>query len=143
MLPTFDAGVFEKVFPGILLRQNGGSCMVKPFITAGVIEVPVSVDQLLDGIRIDALESCRNVRTRADDFRINKELSVGSSENSDISACAQKKADIAAKWLNRNFCGGGFLYCSFNKVASLRKQSTWGYTSCCKSQASCGEELTA
>jgi hypothetical protein len=50
-----------------------------------VIEVPVSVDQLLDGVRIDAREGCRNIRTRGDDFRIHQQLPVGAGEDSDIS----------------------------------------------------------
>jgi hypothetical protein len=42
------------MFARVLLRQNGGSGLMHPIVSTGVIEVPVSIDQLLDGVCVDA-----------------------------------------------------------------------------------------
>ena len=104
MLPAFDARDFGKMLARVLLCQDASSGFVQPFVTSGVIEVPVSVYQLFDGVRINARQRCGNTRTRRHDFSINEELSVGAGKDGDISACAQENADIAAKRLNCNFC---------------------------------------
>jgi hypothetical protein len=78
-----------------------------PIVAAGVIEVPVRVDELLDGIRIDAGESRRNFRPRGDDLGIDEKLSVRTSKNGDVSTGANQDADIVPKHLHRDLgCGG-------------------------------------
>ena len=104
MLPAFYARDLGKMLARVLLRQDASSGFVQPFVTSGMIEVPVSIYQLFDGVRINARQRCGNMRTRSDNFSINEELSVGAGKDGDISACAQKNADIAAKRLNCNFC---------------------------------------
>lgn len=54
MLPAFDACVFGKMLARVPMRQDAGAGLVQPLVATGVIEVPVRVDQLLDGIGIDA-----------------------------------------------------------------------------------------
>ena len=110
MLPgAFNARVLGKMLARVLVRQDAGSRFMQPLVATGVVEVPVSVYQLSDGIRVDARERFRNVWTRRDDFRINEQLSVRASKNGYISASAQKDTDIAAKVLHRDFCYCGFL----------------------------------
>src|ERR1700730_4943721 len=104
MLPVFDSGDFRTMLARVLLCQDASSGFVQPMVAADMIDLPVSVNQLFDGIRINARQRCGNMRTRGDDFSINEEISVGAGKDSDISACAQKNADIAAKRLNCNFC---------------------------------------
>ena len=99
----------EEMLARVLLRQDAGSGFVQPLVAARVIEVPVSVDQLLDGVRIDARQSRGDIWTRGDDFGIHEQLSVRAGKNGDISTRAQKNADVAAKGLNRDLCCGGFL----------------------------------
>src|SRR5580692_12080171 len=125
--PAFDARVHGKALARILVRQNACAGLVHPLVAAGVIEVPVRVDELLDGIRVNAGEGRRNVRLRGDDFGVDKKLSVRTSKNGDVSAGAKQDADVAPKRLNRDFGGSGFLQSDFNQ-AFLRKQSGWGET---------------
>ena len=57
VLPVaFDARGLGKMFARVLMRQDTGSSLMDPLVTAGVVEMPVSVDQLFDGIRVDARE---------------------------------------------------------------------------------------
>src|ERR1700732_3696741 len=107
--PALHARVHRKTFAGILVSQNACACPVHPVVAAGVIEVPVRVDELLDGIRIDAGESRRNVRPRGDDLGIDEKLSVLTSKNGDVSTGAKQDADIAPKHLHRDLGRGGFL----------------------------------
>ena len=109
---AFDARGLGKMFTRVLVRQYTGSGLMDPLVAAGMVEVPVGVDQLLDGIRVDARESFRDMRTCGNDCRINQQLSVRASENGDIPASTQKNADVAAKILNRDFSCGGFFECA-------------------------------
>ena len=102
VLPTFDPCVFRKVPARVFLRQNAGSGFVQPLVAAGVIKVPMSVYQLLDGVHIDARQGRRYVRTRGDDLRIHQQLSVRAGENGNISARPVKNADITTKCLDRD-----------------------------------------
>src|SRR5271154_5631679 len=118
------------MFARVLVRQDAGSGLVKPLVTTGVVEMPVSVYQMFDGICIDAREGIRNVRTRGDDFRIDQQLSVRTGKNGDISASAQEDTDITAKVLNRDFCCCGFLERVFNQAVCLGDKATRNKTSC-------------
>src|SRR5580692_2542267 len=107
--PAFHSRTRRKTFAGILVSQNTCARLVHPFVAAGVIEVPVRVDELFDGIRIDAGESRRNVRPCGNDFGIDQKLSVRTSKNGDVSTGAKQDADIAPKRLHRDLGRGGFL----------------------------------
>src|SRR5579864_5266043 len=120
--PAFHVRVHRKTFTGILVSQNACARLVQPIVAAGVIEVPVRVDELLDGVRIDAGKSRRNVRPRGEDFGIDEKLSVRAGKNCDVSTGAKQDADIAPKHLHRDLGCGGFLQSDFNQ-AFLRKES--------------------
>jgi hypothetical protein len=63
VLPVaFDARGLGKMFTRVLVRKDTGSGFMGPLVAAGVVEMPVGVDQLLDGICVDARESFRDVR---------------------------------------------------------------------------------
>ena len=131
VLPVpFDARGLGKTLARVFVRQYASSGFVNPFVAAGVVEMPVGVYQLLDRICVDARESFRNVRTGGDDFRINQQLSVRAGKDSDISTSAQKDTDIAAKVLNRHFCGYGFLERTSNQAVGLGDKATWNKTRC-------------
>ena len=125
--PAFNARVHGKTLARILVRQNACSRLVQPLVAAGVIEVPVRVDELFDGIRIDAGESRRDVRPRGDDFRIDEKLSVRTRKNGDVSSGTKQDADIAPKRLHRDLGCGGFLKSDSNQ-AFLRKEPGRGET---------------
>ena len=83
-----DEGVFGEMLSGVLVREDAGSGLVQPFVAAGVVKMPVSVDELFDGVRVDAREGLRDVWARGDDCRIDKEFSAGAGEDGDVSASA-------------------------------------------------------
>ena len=85
-MPTFDPGIFGKMFARVFLREDAGTGFMKPGVSASVIEMPVRVDQLLDRILVDASQCRGNIRTRSYDLRIHKQVSVRPCENRDVSA---------------------------------------------------------
>jgi len=48
VLPTFHARIDQEMLARIFLRQDAGTGLMNPFVSASVIEVPVRVDGLLD-----------------------------------------------------------------------------------------------
>src|SRR5579864_6156020 len=111
----------------ILVSQNACARLVYPLVAARVIEVPVRVDQLFNGICVDVGESRRDVRPRGDDFRIDEKLSVRARKNGNVPAGTKQDADIAPKRLHRDLGCGGFLQSHFNETL-LRKKSSRGET---------------
>ena len=103
------------------MRQNACTRLVHPLVSARVVEVPVRVDELFDGISIDTGESRRNVRPRGDDFSIHHELSVRTRKNRDVSSGTKQDTDIASKRLHNDFGCGGLLKGDSNQ-AFLRKE---------------------
>jgi len=86
-----------KMFARVLVRQNTGSGFMDPLVAAGVVEMPVRVDQLFDRIRVDARECLGDVRPCGDDLRVHEQFSIRTSQDGDISTSAQKDTDIAPK----------------------------------------------
>ena len=143
VMPTLHPGIFQKMFAGVLLRQDGGPGLVNPIISASVIEVPVTVDQLLDGVRIDARQRFSNLDSCGDNFSINEQLSIGPGEHRDISTGAQKNGDVAAELLHLDLRRGGFPECIYNKSIRLREQFSGSNTRCRNRQTACSEKTPA
>lgn len=107
--PAFNARVNGKALARIFMSQNAGSCLMQPLVAAGVIKVPMRVDELLDGIRIDAGKGCRDVGPRGDDLRIDHKLSVRTCKNGDVSPGTLQDADVPPKRLHRDLGCSRFL----------------------------------
>src|SRR5271163_2832681 len=45
VLPTFYARINQEMLARVLLSQDAGARLMYPFVSAGVIEVPVGIDQ--------------------------------------------------------------------------------------------------
>ena len=87
---AFDARGLGKMFARVLVGKDAGSGLMDPLVAAGVVEVPVGVDQLLDGIGVDACDGLFDIWTGGDDFGIYEQLSIGAGENGDISTSAKR-----------------------------------------------------
>src|SRR5580693_8329577 len=127
----------------VFVRQNARPCSVQPRIAAGVIEVPVRVYQLLDGVRVDVCQRHGKVRPRRDNFAIDQQLSVRAGQNGNVSTRTQKNGDVATKRLQRNFRRGGFLKRTWNEIVFLRKQSLGRKASRRNRETSRSEEMPA
>jgi hypothetical protein len=142
-VPAIDTGGLQKVLFGVLLRQDAGSGVVNPIVTASVIEVPVGVDQLFYGSCVDGRQGLGNSGARGYDFSVNQQFSVGPSQNGNISTSAQEHTDVAAQRMHRDLYGSGFLKRVFNQVVFLSEAAPWRETSRGKRQTARGEKLAA
>src|SRR5258708_10496068 len=61
--PAFNTRGGRKTFSRILVRCNRCSCRMHPGISICVIDMPMSIYQLCEGVRAQAVESCRNSRS--------------------------------------------------------------------------------
>ena len=57
---AFDARGLGKIFTRVLVRHDTGSGFMDPLVAAGMVEMPVGVDQLFDGICVDSREGFRD-----------------------------------------------------------------------------------
>src|SRR5260221_8544914 len=80
---------------------------MQPFVSVGMIEMPMRVDQGPNGIGTNFSERVSDSRSRSGDTRIYEHLAVAASEHGNISAGTLNYADIASQLLDRDFCGGG------------------------------------
>jgi hypothetical protein len=126
----------------VLLRQDGGARLVKPVVATGMLEVPVSVDQLLDGVGVDAGQGPGNVWMCGDDFRADEQLSVGAGKHRDVSTSTQENADVTAESLNRDLRGGGFLKGMLDKGVFLG-EAAWRKADYSNRHTSCSKKLAA
>jgi hypothetical protein len=67
---------------------------MKPFVAVGMIEVPVRVDEVRDGVGSETSERLLELRTRYTDSGIDQHFAVGPSQHSNVSARALKHADV-------------------------------------------------
>ena len=92
------------MFPGIGVRQNSGSFGVDPFIPIGVIEMPVSVNQMFDRPWVEATKRIRDLGLRAGIARIDKQLAIRSSQDRNIPTGADERSQVSPQNLGRNVC---------------------------------------
>jgi hypothetical protein len=114
---------------------------MQPIVATCVIEVPVSVYQLFDGVRIDARQRCRNTGTSGDDFSVHDELPVRVGKHGNVSARAQKNADVTAKSLDRDLRSGGFFQCVPNEVVTSGKEPSGKKARCGGRHPTCNNKL--
>jgi hypothetical protein len=90
---------------GVLMSQNSRPSGVQPFIPIGVVEVPVSIDKVLDWIGANVRFG--NLRTSTSKSGIDEELTVAAREDSDISTSTHENAYVPAQPLDgdRGPCG--------------------------------------
>ncbi len=70
---------------------------MQPLVAVGVVEMPVSVDQLPDRIGTEACESLENARSCGRYTGIDQELPVVAGQHGHIAARALEHTDIATK----------------------------------------------
>ena len=78
----------------ILLGDDLRAGRMQPFIAAGVIEVPMRVDQMRDGIGAEIGEGFLHLRARHADAGVNQHLAIGPGQDGNVAAGAFQNADI-------------------------------------------------
>src|SRR5580658_506824 len=106
-IPARYARYHRKVFPGVLLRGDGGAGGVQPFVAIRVVGVPVAVDQVPDRVLADGIKRSRNSGLRYGETGVDEELSVFAGQNRDVSSRALEDGNISPQRVNADGCGRG------------------------------------
>ena len=85
------------MFAGVLLGDDLRPGGVQPFVAIGMIEVPVRVDEMGDGIGAESGKSFSDLRARHADAGIDKHLAVRARQHGDVAAGAFEHADIVSE----------------------------------------------
>src|SRR4026208_1659181 len=85
-VPIFNARRFSEMFPRVLVCGYFRADRMKPFVTVGVIEVPMRVNQVLDRIAAERIERIGDSSSGAWDTGIDEKFSIAAGEHGNISA---------------------------------------------------------
>src|SRR5882762_6516964 len=85
------------MFAGVRLRDDLRACRMQPVIAVGMVEVPMRVDEMGNGIGAETVKRLGELRSRYTDTGIDQHLPVGSSEDGNIAAGAFEHADIVSQ----------------------------------------------
>src|SRR5215831_3706646 len=115
------------MFACVPVSDDGRAGFVDPLVAVGMIEVPMGIDEVLDGIRAYVIECVADLLSRGCESRVDEELAIAAGKNCDVAACAEKSADISSKlpkrYLGRNaFFSGGFDEAAFLGPQTIRKK---------------------
>jgi hypothetical protein len=94
------------MFPRVLVCGYFRAARMKPFVTVGVIEVPMGVNQVLDRIGAEGIERIGDPSSGAWDTGIDEKFPIAAGEHGNISAGTFKNADVAAQLRNSNLRAG-------------------------------------
>src|SRR5260370_42124177 len=104
-VPALDSRRGGKMLSCVLVSKNGCTSGVQPFVAVGMVEVPVSVDEVLDRIGANRCKRLGNPWTRAGKAGINEELIVATGKDRNISTSAHEDAYVAAEVLHSDGSG--------------------------------------
>jgi len=107
IIPIFDALNLRKMLACVRLRDDFRAGRMQPVVAAGVIEMPVRVDEMGDGIGAEVGEGLGDLRTRSRDTGIDEEFAIGARQDGNVAAGALENADIVSQLvgLDRRYRG--------------------------------------
>src|ERR1700751_2883268 len=94
VVPVLNALDFGQILARILLSDNLCASGVQPFVARGMIEVPVRIDQVRDGIGAEIRKSFADLGARRTDAAIDEYFAIRSGQNGDVAAGTIENADI-------------------------------------------------
>ena len=81
----------------VLVGPDGGAGRVHPLVAVGVVEVPVGVDEDLDGLGVDGGEGFGELGLAGGVAGVDDELAFFGGEDGDVAAGAEERGDVAAE----------------------------------------------
>src|SRR5262249_29373008 len=83
-VPALYTRVLRKVLAGVLMGKDRCAGRVQPFIPVRVVEVPVRVDEVFDGVGANARRSVGNLRPGSCKTGVDEKLTVATGEDGDV-----------------------------------------------------------
>ena len=99
-----------------------GAGGMQPLIAVGMIEMPVRVDEMRDGIGAEIGKSLGDLRARHADARIDQHLAIGPGEDGNVAAGAFEDADIVSQPVGDDRRYRGAILDQADEAARLRER---------------------
>jgi hypothetical protein len=116
---------------------------VHPFISVSVVEVPIGVNEVFDGVVTDFRECGSDLGTRWDIPGIDNKFAVPAREHSNVAAGTHEHAYVSSKGLDLHFGFGGFIAGEVYDSALLAEDITRAKQSGGHREAARGKEVSA
>src|ERR1700731_2208574 len=122
LCPILDALHLGKMLAGVFMSNDLCPDGIQPYVAVGMIEMPVRVDQVRDGIGAKIGKSSGDLRTRYTNTGIDKHFAVGAGQDGDVSAGALEYADVVSQLVRNDGRHGGAILDQADDAARLRKR---------------------
>src|ERR1700730_4041903 len=109
------------MFAGVFMSNDLCPDGIHPCVAGGMIEMPVRVDQVRDGIGAETGKSLGDLRTRYANTGIDKHFAIGAGQDGDVSAGALEYADIVSQLVRNDGRFRGAVLDQADDAARLRK----------------------
>jgi hypothetical protein len=113
------------MLPCVLVSKDRCTSGVQPFVAVGVVEVPVRVDEVLDGIGGNRCKRVDDLWTRTGKAGVDEELTVATGMNGNISASAHQDAYVAAEFLDSDRASCCCFPRCLHEPVMLSEQMAW------------------
>src|ERR1700730_171998 len=119
---------------GILVGNNLCSGRIEPLVSAGMIEVPMSIDQVCDRLGVQTRQGFSELRARHANSTINEYLSVGPRQDGNIATVSFENTHISAQLIRSYRRRRRTVFDKSDKPPGLCKSVARGQpaTGCCK-----------
>src|SRR5260370_23187885 len=100
----------------VLVRNNGGTGRMHPFIAVCVIEMPMRVHKIFNRVATDAIQRRGDFFARAQISRVDNEFSIGPGQNCDVATRTDERTHISSKCLSRDLSLGATRASASDKI---------------------------
>src|ERR1700722_4740217 len=121
VVPVLNALDFGQILARVLLSYNLCASGMQPFVAGGVIEVPMRIDQVRDGIGAEIRQSLSELRARRTYAAIDEHFAVRPGQNGDVAAGALEHADVVPQLVGCDRRYRGAILEQTDEASRLRK----------------------
>jgi hypothetical protein len=102
VVPVLDPLNAGKMLAGVILRDDPGAGRMQPRIAVGMIEMPMRVDEVGNGLVAERGERFGYPRPGNADAGVDHHLAVGAGQHRDVAAGSLQRADVVAQLVGRD-----------------------------------------
>ena len=107
---------------GVLVSDDLCAGRMQPLVAVGMVEMPVRVDEVRDGIGAEVGKRLGDLRARYADAGVDEHFAVRTGQDGDVSAGAFEHADIVSQLVRDDGRNRGAVLDQADEAARLRKR---------------------
>jgi hypothetical protein len=106
------------------MRNDLGAYRMKPFVAIGVIEMPMRIDQMGDGVNAKIGKGPGHLGPRHGNARVDEDFAVRAGKDRNVPAGAFQHADVVPQFVGRDRRGCGAVLDQANETPRLSERFT-------------------